>query len=181
MYEGIIMYASQKSFDMKFFPIEFDEAFWKSIVLEWATDHTRYRLNEELPPPKPEFGWECDLCNFRNRCGKTEDPHSDAPAKGLLPLREYPKEQLEEYLQSHQDAKLTPSLGVLYPELAEKYGSYSWSCPVCSEKYAICDIDWGIAFSRPPLCPICGSEGRTTPLSGPSPTEQAKLMKEESV
>ena len=119
--EGVVIYGDRESMTVKAFSEPFDPEFWNE-VLEWASRHTRYRENEELPPGSPEHGWECKFCSYRHRCGKTDKPFSDVGVVGFLPLvDEYPREQVIAYLKAHsgEEAMLTPTLAQTYPDLGE--------------------------------------------------------------
>ena len=115
--DGVLLYASRKSLDVKVFHVTFDKEFWRDIVVEWASDHTRYRLGGNLPPASPEYDWECGFCDYRERCGRTDNPYEDTGPRGFLPLYdEYPKETVREYLDAHPEVKLTQTLARTYPD-----------------------------------------------------------------
>ncbi|MFP9193942.1 PD-(D/E)XK nuclease family protein [Natrialbaceae archaeon A-CW1-1] len=172
--DGLIVYGSRKTLDVKAFPVTFDAAFWDTVV-EWMVTQTEYEQADDLPPAIPENEWECNYCSFKHRCGKADTPYADISCDGLLPLfDEYDRQNLLDYLDAHADegAKLTPTLAHSYPDLAETYGVHDWSCPRCSEKYAWNAVDWDSDTSNPPLCPACVSDGELLTLSGPEPGEQ---------
>lgn len=173
--DAVILYGSRTTLDIAPFHVEFDPNFWTETVLDWAADHTDYRLDDDLPPPDPEFGWECDVCEYRQRCGKQETPYGDSGPVGLLPLMDtYPRARVREYLQARPDARLTPALAHEYPSLAADHGIYDWRCEVCQAEYPVGDIDWDGDTSRPPSCPSCATEQIDAPLTGPSPEQQAQ-------
>ncbi|TKX68887.1 Dna2/Cas4 domain-containing protein [Halorubrum sp. SP9] len=169
---GCLIYGARDSFDLEVFNVEFDEQFWQSTVVEWASEHTEYRLADELPPAVSRFGWECDFCAFRERCGKGERRHQDSSPEGLLPgFEEYPRKPLLEYLDAY-DAKLTPSLAKRYPDLCQEYGVYDWSCDQCGTR-----AEWEFAhLSRDGdrLCPTCADSGQLVTLSDPSLSQQVR-------
>ena len=171
--KGILMYGSRKSLETKFFQVEFDEEFWKTTVLEWAKEHTEYRLDNILPPAEPEYEWECNFCEYRERCGQASTSFADEVVSGFLPLTKYPKDRVSEYLDAHPDAKLTPTLGTLYPSLCDAEGVYPWICPVCSGSYPMEEIEWSGVVSRPPSCPNCSTDGIDAYLAGPKPAAQS--------
>lgn len=74
--EVIIIYGSRKTLTVRAFPVEFDPAFWREVV-EWAADHSEYRSDGLLPPAEPEYGWECRFCDYRHRCGQSNEPYAD--------------------------------------------------------------------------------------------------------
>ncbi|OYR56476.1 Dna2/Cas4 domain-containing protein [Halorubrum halodurans] len=167
---GCLIYGGRDAFDLKVFDVEFDEAFWQSTVVEWASDHTAYRLDSELPPADSRFAWECDFCDYRERCGKGEIKCQDSASHGLLPeFEEYPRQPLLEYLDAH-DAKLTPTLAQRYPNLCEKYEVYDWSCNQCGTR-----IEWEsshLSGDGDRLCPTCADDDRLVVLSDPDLKEQ---------
>lgn len=52
----------------------------------------------------------------------------DCPARGLLPLLEYPEDAVREYIEAHAEdgLKLTPTVAHQYPGLVRKSGVYDW-------------------------------------------------------
>jgi CRISPR/Cas system-associated exonuclease Cas4 (RecB family) len=171
---GLLVYGSRKTLDLKVFPVTFDSEFWETVVT-WMQAQTEYEENEELPPADPERDWECNYCSFKHRCGQTDTPYSDIGTDGFLPMfAEYDRKNVVEYLEAHSDvgAKLTPVLAQTYPDLVEHYGAYDWSCPRCSETWAWDAVDWGGDPANPPLCPACAEDGELMTLSGPEPDSQ---------
>lgn len=178
--DAVVIYGDRKTFDVRSFYIPFSSEFWHNSVLEWASENSEYRRNQELPPARPETDWECSYCPYRNRCGQSDDQYGDLESFGLLPrFEEYPRERVEEYLQAHSDAKLTPTLAYHFPALATEYGVYNWQCPACSCTYSVEEIDWSGNLDNPPLCPACCNDGTPVPLSGPSPEAQQEARKDE--
>ena len=178
--DAIVIYGNRKMLDVRSFHVPFNPDFWHNSVIEWATKNTEHRRNQELPPARPETDWECSYCPYRNRCGQSDDPHSDLAPIGLLPrFVEYPRKRVEEYLQAHSDAKLTPTLAYHYPELATEYGTYDWQCPACSHTYRVEEINWNGSLDQPPLCPTCCNDGTPAELSGPSPEAQQAARENE--
>lgn len=174
--EAAILYGSRKSLDLKVFQIKFDEAFWEDVVLEWASEHTQYRLDDKLPPDSPEYNWECEFCDYRERCGKGDVPHSDAEPVGFLPLYdEYPREAITQHLEAHERAKLTPTLARLHPNLDHTVGAYDWTCSTCGTTRHWDSIDWSGKTDHPPVCPECADAGTLSTLRGPSPRQQREL------
>jgi len=164
---GVLIYGSRESFDIEIFDVEFDQAFWEQTVVEWAAEHTEYRLNSQLPPAEPRFGWECNFCPYQHRCGKSEKPFSDLGVRGFVPQMEYPKEQVVDYLEAHSEAKLTPTLAAAYPILAKAYGTTDWKCTACGEQYPFDEVDWEGHLDEPPFCRRCGQQkGIRVPLAG---------------
>lgn len=171
---GTIIYGSRKFPDVRIFHVDFDEDFWNDVVLEWAKTHTAYRVNDELPPAEPEQNWECRFCSFRQRCGKGDLRYSDADVSGFLPLfTAYPRVKVIAYLDSHDAAKLTPSLAHQYRDLAEEFGVYDWQCSRCGTSYRWDAVDWNGDVTAPPRCENCLREGSVAPLRGPAPVEQS--------
>lgn len=169
--DAVIVYVDRSTLDLAPVHVPFSSDFWEETVLGWAAEHTTYRLNDDLPPADPEQGWECNYCSYQERCGKGEREFNDEDATGLLPLYEYPREKVVEYLQAFPDAKLTPTLAHAFPELTEDYDVYDWECRGCGGAF-----DWN-AISSPtsgnaPRCPACESQGNIRLLSGPLPENQ---------
>ncbi|MDV7351352.1 PD-(D/E)XK nuclease family protein [Halorubrum distributum] len=170
--DGMLVYGSRETFDLKTFHVTFDSEFWDTVV-EWMVAQTEYEQDGELPPATPERDWECNYCSFKHRCGKANTPYADIGYTGLLPLfEEYDRENLIDYLDSRADAKLTPTLAYVFTNLTDTYGVYDWSCPRCSETYAWDAVDWDGDTSEPPVCPDCFADGELLTLSGPEPAEQ---------
>jgi len=159
---GTLVYGSRKSLEVKFFDVEFDEDFWNETVLKWARKHTQYRSNDELPPSNPEQHWECQFCEYRERCGKGEAEQNNMGVSGFLSgFRGYPREKVVEYLEADPDAKLTPTLAQQFPRLAAEYEVAVWKCDKCSSAVEP-DL---IEDSKDPLCPVCADRGDLSHLS----------------
>lgn len=177
---GVLIYGSRESLDIEIFNVEFDQAFWEQIVVEWAAKHTEYRLSSKLPPAEPRFGWECNFCAYQHRCGNSEKPFSDLSVHGFVPQTEYPKEQVVDYLEAHSEAKLTPTLAVAYPILAEAYGTTEWKCTACGEQYPFDEVDWEGHLNEPPFCRKCGQQkGIRAPLTGSVQSQESAKKAEE--
>ncbi len=179
--DAVLLYGSRTSLDLKAFHIEFDPWFWRQVVLDWARDHTQFRLNDTLPPATPEQPWECNVCSYRHRCGKADEtPFEDVDTRGFLPRLEYPKEKVVDYLESSDGGRLTPTLARQYPDLQDQYGVYDWVCQRCSTTYAFEKVDLtdvvngDDALVNTPPCPTCAQDHHPVPLTGPSPSDQPK-------
>lgn len=171
--DAVIIYGDRRTLDIRSFHVQFNPKFWRGPVLDWAAENSQYRQNQKLPPAQPETDWECSYCPYRNRCGQFDSQYADFESFGLLPrFEEYPRERVEEYLQAHSEARLTPTLAYQYPELATEYGVYDWQCPACSRTYLVEEIDWNGNLDQPPLCPVCCNDGTPVELAGPSPEVQ---------
>lgn len=163
--DAIIIYGGRTNLEIRAFHIEFDPWFWRKTVVEWAKNHTEFRLNDELPPAEPEYGWECKFCSYRERCGKGETDHEDLGARGFLPgVTMYPKQKVVEYLEAHDGAILTPALAQEYPEIAAQYPVAEWHCVSCDSLFAWDNPDWDGNSSTPPVCPECSTNGTPRPL-----------------
>lgn len=172
--EGLIIYGSRKTLDLRVFQVTFDPDFWQRVV-DWMATQTTHEQVGELPSAEPEQDWECTYCSFKHRCGQVDTPYQDIGPDGLLPVfDEYDRDALVEYLDAHTDAdaRLTPTLAHKYPDLAAEYGAYDWSCPRCSETYAWDAVDWDGDTSDLPLCPACARDKDLVTLSGPEPYTQ---------
>lgn len=159
---GVLIYGARESLDIIAFDVAFDSDFWDDTVLEWASTHTQYRLNESLPPAEPEYDWECRFCEYQHRCGQGSSDHSDYGPRGFLPkFTAYPRKKVIEYLEARPDESLTPALAREYPDLAEVYEVMDWYCSTCGSS-----IDWKIVDNaEEPLCPRCAERDELSPLS----------------
>jgi CRISPR-associated exonuclease Cas4 len=179
--DALLLYGSRMSLDLRAFHVGFDPWFWRRTVLSWAEDHTQLRLDEELPAADPELPWECNVCSYRHRCGQADDTSfGDLGAMGFLPrFEDYPREKVREYLNSHDGARLTPTLARRYPDLVDQYGVHDWECRRCSATYGFGEFDQEEDLARnegaadAPLCPDCASENVPIPLRGFAPREHA--------
>jgi CRISPR/Cas system-associated exonuclease Cas4 (RecB family) len=179
--DAIILYGSRTTLDIRAFHVEFDPAFWRDVVVDWAAEHTEYRLTDTLPPASPEQSWECEFCEFSERCGKGQTEYRDIPAHGFLPgVTAYPSEKVTGYLEAIDDAQLTPALAHEYPQLAAEYEVCPWQCSSCDSTFAWDEID---DDSETPACPVCADAGVLTELSINNPvtsrsfkTEQTQLV-----
>jgi len=167
--DAVLVYGGRESLELKTFHVEFDPEFWNEVVVEWAEQHTQYRLDEKLPPGDPEYDWECRFCSYRVRCGKSDTDHHDYSPSGLLPgYDDYPRDTVVEYLQDNPTEGLTPSLAREYPDLAKEYEVTNWYCNRCSS-----EIDWDeVDVSGDPLCPSCAERGEIAALSLPQRGEK---------
>lgn len=171
---GYLLYLGKKRFDLQAYRIEFDSEFFAENVADWAEKMTQYRQNQQLPPANPEQNWECKLCEYQARCGKAdEESWSDCRAEGFLPLFEYPQESVLDYLASHENPELTPTIAHQYPRLAADHPVANWECECCDAQYAWDSIDWDGDVKEPPTCPQCASRHRYAELSGPAPEKQS--------
>jgi CRISPR/Cas system-associated exonuclease Cas4 (RecB family) len=169
--DGVVLYVGRETLDVKAFHERFDPDFWARVV-EWMAELTEYEASDELPPDDPVFDWECKYCDFRNRCGKTDEPYSDVGPEGLLPLyEEYGKANLIEYLQANENARLTPTLAQVFPDLAAEYGAYPWRCTTCGSTFQWDQIE-PEDNNAPPYCPSCVEAGDLCVISGPDPETQ---------
>lgn len=172
--EAVIIYGDRKTLNIKAFHEPFDQEFWNNAV-DWAAKHTEFRQHDQLPPPDPEYGWECEFCSFRHRCGESEQPYQDTGATGFLPgFSEYPQERITEYLASRDDdeTKLTPTLAQEHPDLADEYAIYNWYCSKCDCHYPWDAVDLEKIDSSQPLCPSCAGDDTLATLREPSPANQ---------
>ncbi|WP_158413720.1 CRISPR-associated protein Cas4 [Haladaptatus cibarius] len=174
--DTVVIYGDRKTLDFRSFYVPFDPEFWHDHVLGWIEENSKYRRTEKLPPAKPEAEWECSICPFQRRCGKSDDPYFDLGFFGLLPLFSgYSKDRVEAYLRAHPNAKLTPTLAYQYSTLADEVGAYDWVCEACSSSYSVDEIEWAGSVEQPPLCPVCCQNEIPAPLSDPSPRKQKLL------
>lgn len=155
--EAIVLYGGRKKLNVRTFRVSFDSDFWRDVV-DWAAEHTDHRKRDDLPAADPEYDWECRFCDYRHRCGQSDEAYADEGPSGFLPLfADYPREQVVEYLRAHDDAQLTPTLAETYPELVQKYEVADWVCPDCDSKFSWNDNRFDDT-SDTPLCPVCVQE-----------------------
>jgi len=170
--EAVVVYGLRETLNLRAFTVVFDEAFWREVV-EWAATYTAYREERELPPTDPEYGWECQLCDYRYRFGQSDEPYEAVGPTGFLPQFDtYPRERVVEYLRAHETAQLPPTLVRASPDLAEQYGVHSWSRPDCRRCF-----EWGAVeppeeTSDSPICPCCAEEGVLATLRSPQPVDE---------
>jgi hypothetical protein len=99
--------------------------------------------------------------------------HTDIGVTGLLPLyTDYPRQKVIEYMEAHSNAKLTPTIGHVYPELVTEYGVYDWLCPTCDRSFDWDAIEWTVHTNTPPSCPVCEESNARSWLRGPDPAVQ---------
>lgn len=169
---AVLMYIGRSNqFDPVRYLLDFDKQFWQNRVIEWMKKNAYYHTFGKLPPAQPERDWECDYCDFKNRCGKGEDFYQNEGPVGFLPVFEYPQTRVKEYLEEHESAKLTPTLAHQHPELTDGYDVYNWQCDTCESTFKWDEINWKMG-EKPPKCPDCRPDNEY--LKGPNPEEQYK-------
>jgi hypothetical protein len=108
---------------------------------------------------------------IRNEQVSTE--HHDIGVVGfLLGYSEYPRKKVVEYLESHADAKLTPTLATEFPDLIKVYGVYDLMCSACGETYRWDETEWQAGSDDPALCSVCIEQGVPASLRSPVPADQ---------
>ena len=173
--DAILIYGSRNSFRINPFHIEFDEEFWETTVLQWAADHTQYRLNEQLPPAEPSSSWECKYCDYRERCGKGNSGFTDIGVSELLPrFVEYPRQNVVEFLDANPTARLPPTLAHEYPDLADSYGVYQWQCPQCSSRFDWDQLEQDSGNAVEWFCPRCLEQDSLVELQVPTLSDGLK-------
>jgi CRISPR/Cas system-associated exonuclease Cas4 (RecB family) len=179
--EGIIIYLSRETLDLKPFRVGFDQDYWNETVMRWAESHTKFRLNGQLPPGEPEEDWECGFCAYQERCGKGQSSYSDLSAEGFVPgVSKYPREKVLDYLESSENRQLTPTLAKQYSELAQDYGVQSWRCPVCSEYTVPKNSVQQGRETGTPLCPYCAANDEIVELCPPNSPHSENLAHQNS-
>ena len=92
---------------------------------------------------------------------------------GLLPsFEDYPRKKVCECLDSHDDARLTPTLARRYLDLLDRYDVEDWKCQKCASRYPYGEIESSLDGCEALLCPSCRNDGAPVPLMGPSPEDQ---------
>lgn len=179
--DALLVYVSRSTLDLKAFSVEFDPFFWRDRVLSWAATHSEHRIEDQLPPADPEFGWECQFCSYRERCGKETDGNiANSPPRGFVPVHEYSEEAVTMHIEAHGEngVQLTPTVANQFPELADGVGVYDWRCQSCDETF-----EWGSLepsqTGEPVPCPACESESTDVgSVRGPTPEEQVLINDE---
>lgn len=160
--DAVLVYGGREALELKTFHVEFDAEFWDEVVVDWAEEHTQYRVDSELPPADPEYDWECRFCSYRERCGKGDTNYQDVDSNGLLAgYAGYPRDGVVEYLEANPDESLTPTLAEEFPELAKEYGVVNWYCRCCSSEVSWEEVD----PQGDPLCPRCAEQDGLSTLS----------------
>lgn len=172
---GILLYLDRETFELKSFYEEFAPEFWHGEVVPWMVEITGYEQRDELPPASPLYGWECEYCDYRHRCGQTDKQYSDVEARGFLPLTLYPRGQIKDHLAAHDDVALTPTLANHFQVLAEQHEVAPWQCPSCEGTYEWDSVDWDGDVDQPPVCPACTDAGVFVVLRGPRPETGLRL------
>lgn len=164
---GLLVYVSRTELAVRTQRISFDESFWTGRVVRWMVEQTGFRWKDGIPPADPEHGWECDNCEFRIRCGRTDHPVSNAGFDGFVPDHRYPRERVRDALDADPALELTPTLARTYPDLADERSVADWVCEACGERYRY--EDGGSDGGDPPTCMGCRQDGRYATLRGPLP------------
>ena len=171
--DAVLLYGARKSLEVEAFHITFDPWFWREKVLDWVGTQTEARRNADLPPATPEQDWECSFCDYRERCGKSDSLGENAGANGLVPLVEYPRDRVVEYIESRDRVGLTPTVAWHYPKLAEDYPVHDWECVACGNQRLWDGVGWDGNTDSPPICDSCPHETGGAELRGPLPNEQS--------
>ena len=162
--EAVIIYGGRKTMNVRTFRVSFDAGFWSEVV-EWAARHTARRERGDLPTADPEYDWECQFCDYRHRCGQSEEPYADEGTRGFLPQSaDYPRERVVEYLQTHDDAALTPTRASEFPDLADNYDVFDWRCPSCETDYDWREVNYSADMEGSPVCPNCAVDNELSTL-----------------
>lgn len=164
---GLLLYVGRDDFATTGFEVPFDETFWRERVLSWAAAQTAYRRETGLPPAEPERDWECEVCEFRRRCGRTDGPVVDAGFDAFVPDHRYPRGRVEAALAA-DDRQLPPALANAYPDLATDAPVSPWQCEACGATTPFDAIEW--AGGELPRCETCADAGRFARLRGPIPS-----------
>lgn len=165
----VLLYAERDTLEVKMFHEQFDVEFWQQVT-EWMHEHKWHQMVGLLPQSDPEYNWECDYCDYQERCGEGQNLVRDLDTKGLVPgYTDYPKQKVREYLQANTNQALTPSLAHEYPSLADEFEVCDWICEDCkiTVRWEKKEPKWGIL----PDCPECGNQTGAK-LTDPDPGNQ---------
>jgi CRISPR/Cas system-associated exonuclease Cas4 (RecB family) len=82
---GFVVYVNKNDMQVKVFELPYDEEVFNRIMGD-ARYLYRCLLDKVLPPNKPKFGWECNLCIFSDICKQHE---TDLLKRRLFPNRTF--------------------------------------------------------------------------------------------
>lgn len=169
--DAVIIYCGRDKFDFNSFHVSFDPLFWSDTIVSWAEKIIKSRVDNELPPAKPIFNWECDFCPFTTRCGQTDSAFEDLGPKGFVPGHWYPKNKVIDHVETYEEVSLTPTLAEAYPDLLEDYEVSNWKCSVCGECFDWREVNWNENTGHQPHCPTCVGEKIPESLFIPVPDQ----------
>jgi CRISPR/Cas system-associated exonuclease Cas4 (RecB family) len=81
--QGYIVYINKEDMQVKVFPLAYDAGMFDHIMCD-ARYLYRCLLDKQLPPKRPMFDWECNLCIFSDICKQHE---TNALMRRLFPNR----------------------------------------------------------------------------------------------
>lgn len=166
--DGIILYGDRTDFAVKTFHVPFNPDFWEETVVAWMEKQTESRQTGELPAADPVFGWECDVCSYRHRCGQADTSYADHGPTGFLPFfTEYQEQHVRNHLEAYteESVKLTPTLAHQFPDLRGEYPISNWSCNTCKNTFEWDAVTWNPNSQTPPVCPHCSDNKLLKTLS----------------
>ncbi len=158
--DGYVIYVDRDGLlDPKVFEVTFDEDVWQRVV-DWVEGTVQYALYGELPPADAPEHWMCNYCEYRNRCGEgRSNLGGNMGVRGFVPgYTGYPRNMVEDHLEAYDEVELTPSLALLYPDLADEYGVEEWKCPECTATFDYTDSYFDKFTNtefETPKCPAC--------------------------
>lgn len=157
---GYVIYVDRDELlNPKAFEVEFDTDVWDNVV-EWVESTMSYAATGTLPPADAPEQWMCRYCDFSNRCGEGRSNLSeDMGPRGFVPgYNDYPRNMVEDHLEAYPDVELTPSLALVYPEVADEYEVAEWKCPSCTASFEYTDEHFSEFTNEnfaTPECPAC--------------------------
>lgn len=145
-------------------------------VREWTTETAQFVVDEKLPPAEPPENWMCSYCPYEKRCGVNDSKYGGLSTVGFVAgLNAYSRQTIESHLETHPDAKLTPTLAIDYPDLADTHDVDNWYCLECEQSYEHTDSEFE-TFNYPntmtPECPECGTHLHTEQYATAKTTPQ---------
>jgi len=155
----IIYVDKQELLDPVVFTVSYSESIWQDIT-NWTTDILTTVAQHKLPDADPPHDYACRYCEYRNRCGEgRSNLGGDMDTTGFVPgYTGYPREEVTDHLQATDNARLTPSLAIAYPDLADTTPVENWVCPRCSATFNYTNdelAEQADTMFQTPHCPAC--------------------------
>jgi CRISPR-associated exonuclease Cas4 len=163
--DGVLAYVDRTTNRVNFLEAPFTTSIYQDVI-NWATTHSEHVRSRQLPPQEPEADWECQYCEFRERCGKGDSDGEDLGWQGFVPGIDYPRPKVVEHLNASDGVSLTPTLANEYPDLAADNPVRQWVCDTCEQRFEYGTVGWNGDTSSLPQCPSCTGD------DPPSSTEE---------
>ncbi|QSG13417.1 CRISPR-associated protein Cas4, RecB family exonuclease (plasmid) [Halapricum desulfuricans] len=79
-------------------------------------------------------------------------------------VEDYRKQQVREYLEFDEAAKLPPTLATMYPELADEFEVKEWHCPECDHTKTWSEVSEPPDADSEPICDQCAKRSSSLSL-----------------